>query len=180
MPDALDTTVAEWLDRRDADVSFLCGEETVENGLCIPDREGDVFAASRDAAARERPTHLVVRDGSGTREDLERCQLFVSGALAGSGDTVRAVIQTHPLPQTGATSVYDTWLKMTSGVRPTSDLSVVWHDTLSTTFVDCRGTTRHIDTDLAWRHAARPARIIRHHVEGAGSHNLEYIAARNT
>lgn len=180
VPDALDTTLAEWLDGHGVDIVFLCESESVETAQCVLYRDGDLLAASRETAAREHPTHLIVRDRAGTREDLERCQLFVSGALAAAGESVRAVIQTHPVPQTAATGAYDTWLKTASTVRPGSDLSVVWHEVLCATFVDCRGTTQHVDTDVAWRHAARPARIIRHQVQGRQSRNLEYIAASNT
>lgn len=179
VPDVLDTTLAMWPDGQGARPHFLSCTDPVDGATeCTSCGEFELATASRDVAERYQPTHLVVRDGSGQSDDVERCRLFLRGALAGASSTVRCVIQTHPAPRTPSTASYDAWLKRDAGVRPGSSLDIVWHEPLTTMFQDCHGVIQSVDDELAWRRATTPARTITRWLRDAAPHNVEFTSIK--
>lgn len=181
VPDLLDTTIALRADGHDDRPHFLSVAGAVEGAAeCTSCGEFGLAAAAQHVAARQRPTHLLVRDGSGTADDLERCRSFLEGALAGAASSIRCVIQTHPRPRTSSSSRYDAWLKRDTTVRGDRSLDIVWHEPLTATFPDCRGELQRADVQLAWQHVTGPARTIARRLRDSAPHNLEYTATRMT
>lgn len=180
VPDALDTALALSPDENREPPHFLSCTGAVDGALeCVSCGSFELATAAHDVAAAFRPTHLVVRDRSGDGDDLERCRSFLEGALAGAATSVRCVIQTHPRPRAPSTSRYDAWLKRDAGIRPGRSVDIVWHEPLTTMYLDCRGAPQYVDDERAWQHVPGPARTIVRRLRDAAPHNLEYTTTRN-
>ena len=140
VPDALDTTLAMTFEAERDRARFVSTHGPVEGAVnCNFCAEQELGKVSRKVAAADRPTHLIVRDGTGEQSDLEACRRFVEAVVSVTPDSLRCVIQTHPTPRTASTARYDRWLKVDSGVHGRRGLNVVWHDPLIVCFLDCLG-----------------------------------------